>query len=60
MTFREIEKLLLSKGWYYSHTNGSHYIYKNNKKEGRIVVPRHKEKKKKGTLNSILKQAGIK
>ncbi len=42
MTFREIEKLLLSKGWLYSHTNGSHYIYKNNEKEGRIVVPRHK------------------
>ena len=60
MTFREIEKLLLSKGWYYSHTNGFHYIYKNNEKEGRIVVPRHKGDIPKGTLNSILKQAGIK
>jgi predicted RNA binding protein YcfA (HicA-like mRNA interferase family) len=29
MTFRELEKILTSKGWYYHHTNGSHYIYKN-------------------------------
>ena len=29
MTFRELEKMLIAKGWYYHHTNGSHYIYKN-------------------------------
>ena len=37
MTFRDIEKLLLSKGWYYSHTNESHYIYKNNEKENNNI-----------------------
>ena len=30
MTFRELEKLLISNGWYHHHTNGSHYIYKND------------------------------
>jgi len=29
VTFRELEKLIASKGWYYHHTNGSHYIYKH-------------------------------
>ena len=33
MTFREVDKILNSNGWYYHHTNGSHYIYKNNEKE---------------------------
>lgn len=60
MTFREVEKLLISNGWYHTHTNGSHYIYKSEEKEGSIVVPRHKGDIPKGTLNSILKQAGIK
>ncbi len=31
MTFRELEKLLSSNGWYHHHTNGSHYIYKHEK-----------------------------
>lgn len=60
MTFKEVEKLLVSNGWSYDHTNGSHYIYKSNEKVGSIVVPRHKGDIPKGTLNSILKQAGIK
>ena len=60
MTFREIEKLLIKTGWYHHHTNGSHYIYKNDKKEGSIVVPNHKGDIPKGTLKSIFKQAGLK
>ncbi len=43
MTFREVKKLLVSNGWYHDHTNGSHYIYKSNNKDVRIIVPRHKE-----------------
>lgn len=31
MTFRELEKLLVSNGWYHHHTNGSHYIYKHSR-----------------------------
>lgn len=43
VTFREVKKLLVSNGWYHDHTNGSHYIYKSNNKDVRIIVPRHKE-----------------
>ena len=60
MTFREIEKLLISNGWYHHHTNGSHFIYKNDKRKGSIVVPKHKGDIPKGTLNGIFKQAGLK
>ena len=33
MTFRELEKLLISNGWYHSRTNGSHYIYRHHEKK---------------------------
>ena len=39
MTFKEIEKLLISNGWHHHHTNGSHYIYKNDEKSGTVIVP---------------------
>ena len=60
MTFRELEKLLISNGWYHFRTHGSHYIYKHNNINGSIPVPNHKGDIPKGTLNSILKQAGLK
>lgn len=60
MNFKEIEKLIVSKGWYYHHTNGSHYIYKNNNINGIVILPRHKGDIPKGTLNSIMRQAGLK
>lgn len=60
MTFRELEKLLISNGWYHHHTNGSHYIYRHKEKNDSIPIPNHKGDIAKGTLNSILKQAGLK
>ncbi len=60
MTFREVEKILTNNGWYHHHTNGSHYIYRHSEKKGSIPVPNHKGDIPKGTLNSILKKAGIK
>ena len=60
MTFRELEKLLISNGWYHYRTRGSHYIYKNDNLNKTITVPNHKGDIKKGTLNSILKQARLK
>ena len=32
MTFKQIEKLLKSDGWYYYDTVGSHLQYKHNSK----------------------------
>ena len=60
MTFKELERLLISNGWYHHHTRGSHYIYKNKEFFVNVVVPNHKGDIPKGTLNSILKQAGLK
>ena len=56
MTYREIEKILISNGWYHHYANEAHYIFKNNEKKGSIVVPRQNGDISKGTINSILKQ----
>lgn len=60
MTFKDIEKILKKDGWYHYDTVGSHMQYKHRKKQGKVTIPNHKGDVKKGTLNSILKQAGIK
>lgn len=60
MTFKEIEKILLRDGWYRYKIVGSHYQYKHNVKKAKITISRHCKELKKGTLNSILKQAELK
>ncbi len=60
MTYKELEKILNKDGWYYFDTVGSHMQYKHKIKPGKVTIPRHRGDIKKGTLNSILKQAGIK
>lgn len=60
MTFKEIEKILKKDGWYYYDTVGSHMQFKHKTKKGKVTIPRHGGDIKPGTLNSILKQAGLK
>ena len=60
MTFREEVKLLISNSWCHHHTNGSHYIFKNNERGGSIAVPRHNGDIPKRTLKSNLKQISLK
>jgi predicted RNA binding protein YcfA (HicA-like mRNA interferase family) len=61
MTAKQIEKLILDKGWYFVRQNGSHKIYKHGQITGIVVVPFHSKKDlPKGTLNSILKKAELK
>ena len=60
MTVREITKILKKDGWYVAEQNGSHIQYKHPVKKGRVTVPSHNGDIKMGTLNSILKQAGLK
>lgn len=60
MTFKEIEKILKKDGWYYYDTVGSHMQFKYKTKKGKVTIPRHGGDIKLGTLNSILKQAGLK
>ncbi len=60
MTFKEIEKIILNDEWTYKSTSGSHNQYIHPSKPGKVTIPQHKGDIPKGTLNSILKQAGLK
>ncbi|UTC61654.1 type II toxin-antitoxin system HicA family toxin [Treponema sp. OMZ 787] len=60
MTAKEVLKLLKQNGWYICETKGSHYQLKHLKIKGKITIPFHAGDLKAGTLNSILKQAGLK
>ncbi len=54
----DIVKALRRIGYVVDHQRGSHIFMHNLEKNISVVVPRHKEIKK-GTLNSIIKKAGI-
>jgi predicted RNA binding protein YcfA (HicA-like mRNA interferase family) len=58
-TSREIIKRLKKEGWELVSVTGSHHQFKHPKK-GRITILSPKKDFKKGTLNSIAKQAGWK
>lgn len=60
MTAKEILKILKKDGWEIVEIVGSHYQLKHPTKPGRVTVPYHSGDLKPGTLNSILKQAGLK
>lgn len=60
MTFRELEKLLKKDGWKLKSVKGSHYHYIHPTKPGKVSVPNHKRDLKIGTVDNILKQAGLK
>lgn len=62
MTAREVIKLLEADGWYLDYIGkSSHHYFRHPSKPGKVPVPVHAGKDlKKGTLNSILKQAGLK
>jgi predicted RNA binding protein YcfA (HicA-like mRNA interferase family) len=61
MKVRDVLKMLNDDGWYLIATEGSHRQYKHSTKPGRVTVPgKPKDDLPPGTLNSILKQAGLK
>lgn len=61
MKVREILRLLDEDGWYLVATRGSHRQFKHQGKSGRVTVPgKPSDDLAPGTLNSILKQAGLK
>jgi predicted RNA binding protein YcfA (HicA-like mRNA interferase family) len=60
MRSREVIELLLADGWIEVATKGSHHQFKHPTKKGRVTVPHPKSEIAKGTLSSILKQAGLK
>jgi predicted RNA binding protein YcfA (HicA-like mRNA interferase family) len=59
--YREIMKLVEEDGWMHTRTAGSHRVYHHPSKSGIVVIAGHPNADvPKGTLSSILKQAGIK
>lgn len=60
MTSREIIKLLKQNGFELVSSNGSHQKFKNSLTKRIAIVPVHSKDLKKGTEDSILKQAGLK
>lgn len=60
MTTKEILKILKDEGWYIKNQRGSHIHLIHPNKPGKIQVPNHNKDLKPGTLNAILKMAGLK
>ena len=61
MTVRDVIRLIEADGWKMVATRGSHRQFKHPSKPGRVTIAGHpKDELAPGTLNSILRQAGLK
>jgi len=61
MKVRAFVRLLEGDGWYLARTRGSHRQYKHPTKPGVVTLPgKPNDDLAPGTLNSVLKQAGLK
>lgn len=60
MTPKEMIRLLESKGFECTRSNGSHRFYRNPTTGKTTTVPYHNKTLKPGTEQNILKQAGLK
>ena len=61
MKVSEVLRMLYDDGWYLVATKGSHRQFKHSTKLGRVTVAgKPSDDVAPGTLNSILKQAGLK
>ena len=60
MRSKEVIEMIEAVGWYEVAVKGSHHQYKHPTIPGRVTVPHPKSDIPKGTLNNILKTAGLK
>ncbi len=61
MKVRDVIRLIEADGWYLVATRGSHRQYKHSTKPGRVTIAgKMSDDLPPGTLNSVLKQAGLK
>ena len=61
MKVRDVLRLLEVDGWYQVRMRGSHRQFKHSAKRGLVTVPGHLgDELALGTLNNVLKQAGLK
>jgi predicted RNA binding protein YcfA (HicA-like mRNA interferase family) len=58
--FRQVRRALRSNGWSKVRQTGSHEIYRHPTRSGIVVVAgRNSETVPRGTLDGIMKQAGL-
>ncbi|WNC89890.1 type II toxin-antitoxin system HicA family toxin [Paraburkholderia sp. FT54] len=60
MKSAEVVKLIQAAGWRLVRVSGSHRHYRHAARAGLVTIPHPKKDLPPGTLNSILKQAGLK
>jgi predicted RNA binding protein YcfA (HicA-like mRNA interferase family) len=60
LTPEKVIRILLKNGFILDHQTGSHRVYYNKETKKRVTVPYHKKELPRGTLISILKEAGLK
>jgi predicted RNA binding protein YcfA (HicA-like mRNA interferase family) len=60
MNSAEVVKLIQTNGWQLVRVTGSHHHFRHAGKPGLVTIPHPKKDLPPGTLNSILKQAGLK
>ena len=61
MKVADVLRMLNDDGWLVVATRGSHRQFKHPSKPGRVTVPgKPSDDLAPGTLNSVLKQAGLK
>jgi predicted RNA binding protein YcfA (HicA-like mRNA interferase family) len=61
LKIREAIKLIEKDGWFLVRQKGSHRQYKHPEKTGRVTIAGNlNDDLAPGTLNSIIKQAGLK
>ena len=56
---REVIRFLEQKGFILDHTSGSHLVFYHPVSKRRAVVARHNRDMPKGTLLSLLREAGF-
>lgn len=56
---RDVVKFLETNGFVLDHVSGSHFVYYQAASKRRGVVPRHNRELPKGTLLSLLREAGF-
>ncbi len=56
---KDVLRLLQREGFVVHHVSGSHYVLKHSRKTNlRVTLPWHGRDLKRGTLGSIIQQAG--
>jgi predicted RNA binding protein YcfA (HicA-like mRNA interferase family) len=55
----EVIRALLRAGFFLDHSTGSHRYFRHPTRSGIVTAPFHRKDLKRGTLKSILDQAGL-